>query len=335
MTPLPHAFESDTARRSTALADAEPALAPDRLPRSLCTADWDALLPALDAVLRDLRPDTGWLPRLLALRERSQQLADCGIDAALLHLVYTAGLDAQHYSSRHALLCAVVARETARALRWPAPRQASLALAALTMNAAMRGLQDQLATQQQPLSAAQRQVVAGHANRTADALSAAGVADTDWIEAVRLHHDDRCAAAPLATLSPVHQAARVLRRVDQFTAALSCRESRPPMSPVRAARVACLGHDGTPDEVGTALLQAVGVYPPGSAVRLASGESAIVLARGPRANLPEVALLTRPDGAPLAQPLRSGTHTLDRAVRAGLALADLRLLPSLRVLQAL
>ena len=302
---------------------------------ALCAANWEALPPMLDLVLRDLRADTDWLPRLLALRDRVLQLANRGTDSALLHLVYTAGLDAQHYSSRHALLCAVVARETARALHWPLTRQASLTLAALTMNATMRSLQDQLAAQQLPLAPSQRQAVAHHAEQAADALSAAGVADSDWIAMVRLHHDDSCADLPLSALAANQQAARLLRRVDMFTAALSCRESRPPMSPVRAVRVAALGADGRPDEIGTALLKAVGLYPPGSAVTLVSGETAIVVARGPRANLPELALLTRPDGAPLPQPRRCGTHALQHAVRSDLSLADLRLLPSLASLQAL
>jgi hypothetical protein len=298
-------------------------------------ADWDSLLPALDEVLRSLRPDTTWLPRLLRLRDTALQWADRAPDAALLHLVYSAGLDSRHYSSRHALLCLVVARATARQLHWPASPTASLGLAALTMNAAIGGLQDALAGQRAPLSPAQRQAVADHAAHTAQALADAGVADPAWIEIVRLHHDDQLASRPLHTLAAEQQAARLLQRVDVFTAALSCRDSRPALSPARAARAACCGADGLPDELGTALLQAVGVYPPGSAVRLASGETALVLGRGPRANLPVLALLTRPDGAPLARPQRCDGHTLARAVSQGLALADLQLLPALATLTTL
>ena len=64
-----------------------------------------------------------------------------------------------------------------------------------------------------------------------------------------------------------------------------------PMSPVQAAREACLGA-AVPDEVGGALLRATGLYPPGSFVELANGERGIVA--GGRANLPWVASLVAP-----------------------------------------
>ena len=41
---------------------------------------------------------------------------------------------------------------------------------------------------------------------------------------------------------------------------------------MQAAREACLGPTGVPDEIGGALLKAVGLYPPGSFVELACGE---------------------------------------------------------------
>jgi hypothetical protein len=152
---------------------------------------------------------------------------------------------------------------------------------------------------------------------------------------VRLHHDDSQARRPLGQLDPVQRAARLLHRVDLFIAMLSCREGRPPMSPVQAARKCCLDAEGTPDEIGAALLQAVGLYPPGSCVRLANGEAGVVVGRGPRANLPRVAVVQGADGAPLPQPLLRPAHDSRYLVRDPLASSQLQVLPPLAVLLAL
>jgi hypothetical protein len=119
---------------------------------------------------------------------------------------------------------------------------------------------------------------------------------------VRAHHDNSQANEPLESLTPALRLARLLRRVDIFSAKISRRASRAPMSPVQAAREACLGAGGVPDEVGGALLKAVGLYPPGSFVELVSGELGIVVARGRRANLPYVASLVSAAGNPLGEP---------------------------------
>jgi len=137
-----------------------------------------------------------------------------------------------------------------------------------------------------------------------------GVVDELWLAVVRVHHDATGADLPLAGLPPERQLARLLRRIDIFIAKLSRRATRLPMSPVQAAREACLGAGGTPDEIGGALLKAVGLYPPGSFVELASGEIGIVVARGRRANLPLVASLIGVSGTVLMEPVLR--DTLDR-----------------------
>lgn len=133
----------------------------------------------------------------------------------------------------------------------------------------------------------------------------------------KLHHDASAHAVPLAQLSPAQQAARLLLRVDVFTAKLSRRATRRPTTPVQAAREACLGANGMPDEIGAALLKAVGLYPPGSFVELASNEVGIVIGRGRRANLPVVAGLVSASGAPMGTPALRDTLDKRYAVNGG------------------
>jgi len=280
---------------------------------------WDELVLHLDATLRDARPGGEWPERLMAVHERARQLAQKRPDASLYHMVYEAGLNTRNYSSRHGLMTMLMGEQAAIALGWPQDRIDTLSVAALTMNIAMLRLQDQLAVTELPLDVKTRALIDNHAENSARMLQAAGLTDTLCIAVVRGHHDQSDDATALAELSPERQVARLLRRVDMFAAKISRRNARAPMSPVQAAREACLGAGGVPDEVGGALLRAVGLYPPGSFVELTNGEMGIVLARGRRANLPFVAILISASGNVLGEPaLRD---TLDRrfAVKSALA----------------
>jgi hypothetical protein len=64
------------------------------------------------------------------------------------------------------------------------------------------------------------------------------------------------------------------------------------MSASAAAQAAYGGEDGRPDEAGMLLIRALGIYPPGCLVRLASAELGVVLRRGARANQPQVAAIS-------------------------------------------
>ncbi|MDP3611705.1 MAG: hypothetical protein Q8R98_07630, partial [Rubrivivax sp.] len=57
-----------------------------------------------------------------------------------------------------------------------------------------------------------------------------------------------------------------------------------------------------------------GIYPPGCHVRLASGELAVVVARGAAITAPVVACLSNARGAPLSAPVRRDTSDRKYAV---------------------
>ncbi len=293
------------------VAAARPEAAREAQATNLSLAEqWQELVSQLDAALRDVRAETDWRSRLLGVHGRARQLFLRRPDASLYHLVYEAGQSTPKYSSHHALMSMAMCEQAAALLSWPQPWIDSLGRAALVMNVAVMRLQDQLAMTQLPVSAPMRATLDAHAEAGAQMLEAGGLADTLCLAVVRLHHEAGDAERPLLELAPERQLARLLRRVDIFSAKISRRATRAPASPVLAAREACLGANGKPDEVGSALLRAVGLYPPGSFVELVNGEMGIVLARGRRANLPYVATLVSSGGTPLGEPaLRD---TLDR-----------------------
>ncbi|HYN59604.1 MAG TPA: phosphohydrolase [Rubrivivax sp.] len=280
---------------------------------------WESLSSMLDQALRDAGPNDEFIARVRLVHERASRLGLRHGDVSLYHLIHAAGHTLEKYSSHHALLVMLVCGQAATMLGWRAEAVCSLGCAALTMNVAMATLQDQLASTAAPLTPAMREQIQQHAPQGAQLLRDAGLDDALWCEVVRLHHDRSDAQLPLAELPEERQLARLLRRADIFTAKISRRRTRAPMSPVQAAREACLGAGGVPDEVGGALLRATGLYPPGSFVELANGERGIVVSRGRRANLPWVASLVAPSGLPLGEPALRDTLDARFAVRAAVA----------------
>jgi HD-GYP domain-containing protein (c-di-GMP phosphodiesterase class II) len=296
---------------------------------------WESLATLLDLALRDAQPTAEFIARLRLVHERASKLGQRDVDASLYHLIHAAGHSVEKYSSHHALLVLLVCEQAAQLLGWSADAVRSLGGAALSMNMTMTALQDQLAASEAPVTAAMREQIRQHAALGAQLLADAGLGDRLWCETVRLHHDSGDGQMPLADLPQPRQLARLLRRADIFTAKISRRRTRAPMSPVQAAREACLGGGGVPDEVGGALLRAIGLYPPGSFVELANGERGIVVARGRRANLPWVASLVAPSGMALGEPALRDTVEARFAVRAAVPSARVKVRPDHRRILAL
>lgn len=287
-----------------AIADALPDQKAEAAPRDTTgmpfQVELDTLLLQLDALLGHVDPGSRWPERFAAVCQPLQALTARRFDSTVYLLVQQASTSLERYSAHHAVLTATVAAEVARQMRWPQADLDRLFSASLSMNVAMTRAQDAMLMQSGPLNEAQRRVVREHPVRGAQALQAAGVADLVWLDAVARHHLPE-PELPLAERTPGQRLAAVIRRVDIFAAKLSRRAARSPMSPIRAAREACLGADGQPDEIGGMLLRAVGLYPPGSFVQLESGEMGVVIARGRRANLPIVASLVGRSGLPLGE----------------------------------
>lgn len=296
-------------------------------PVSSLSDQWHLLVAQLDAALREPCPAGEGCTRLLAVHRAARELIERRADASLYLLVYEASHSTERYSANHALLSLLICEQAAPLLGWPQPWIDSLGRAALTMNVAMLRLQDQLAGSIRPPTPEMRAEIDLHPEQGARLLEAGGLDDPLCTAVVRLHHDTSVADRPLAELSAERRLARLLQRVDSFSAKISLRASRPPISPVQAAREGCLGPGGVPDEIGGALLRAVGLYPPGSFVEMAGGEVGIVLARGQRANLPVVVALISANGIPMSRPILLDTLDGRHAVKSAVPPARVKVRP--------
>ena len=283
---------------------------------------WSDLLLHAHSLLRDPEPgDFG--ARLAALRDAALKRLHAHPDATLMLLIFESSQSFGDYSARHALLTLLLCDLVARQLQLAPALSAALHGAALTMNYGAGPAHDRLASQADPATPAQRQALAAHGDRAAARLAEAGITDLTWLAAVRLHHD--AGPGPLAARSDGEMLARLLRRIDLFGARLAPRRSRQAMSGAAAARAVFLDELGQPDEAGAALIKTVGLYPPGSIVRLANGEVGMVFKRGFSANEPLVAALLGKSGSPLSAPVPRDTRLASQAITASLAPAELKL----------
>jgi len=244
-------------------------------------------------------------------------------DATLLALVFLSAQETRMYSATHAMLvacvCMVVAREM---LHWPEGRVLQLGRAAITMNIAMTELQDQLAQQSAPLTAAQIAAVQDHASRSEQLLRRLGVADPAWLEAVRCHHHRT--PGPLAKKAEAQQMARLLQRADLFGARLAPRVARWPMPVTAAMQASYYDEEHQVDEAGAALVKTLGVYPPGAFVRLATQEVAVVLRRGGTATTPRVAVVVNRDGMPTGEMIPRDTAQAAWRITGAVAHRDVK-----------
>lgn len=258
--------------------------------------DWLDLQVQANSLLRDTKSEH-FLKKLDRFQKQLRQHAHRNPDGALFALIYLSATEVSLYSATHAMLvsvmCGLAAREV---LGWPPEFEETLCKAALTMNLGMTELQDRLAQQSDAPNAEQRKMIDQHTVRSAMMLEQLGVTDPIWLEAVREHH----AKSPgrLSTRTDGQRMARLIQRADMFSARLSPRASRVPTSPAAAMQASYFDEERQIDEAGAALIKAVGIYSPGSFVRLTTNEIAVVVHRGVNTTTPRVALLVNRDGMP-------------------------------------
>jgi HD-GYP domain-containing protein (c-di-GMP phosphodiesterase class II) len=276
--------------------------------------DWLDLQEQCNFLLRDSHAQH-FMDRLERVLDTLRRQTLRNPDGTLFALIHLSATEKRMYSATHAMLvsvmCGLAAREV---LNWPPEVEAVLCKAALTMNLGMTELQDRLASQLEAPSAQQRAVINVHAARSAEMLESMGITDALWLQAVQEHHMQ--APGPLRTKTPAQRLARLIQRADMFAARLAPRASRLPTTPAAAMQACYFDENREVDEAGAALIKAVGIYQPGSFVRLVTEEIAIVIKRGKNTTTPRVAVLVNRSGVPTVEPTIRDTGLKDYRIVA-------------------
>lgn len=298
---------------------------PERAEQELpVPARWADLHASLGLLLHQGEQAQDFLRRLSLVRVRIDEVLQSRIDDSLFVLVQMLLDRTLGYSTGHALLCGLLCRIVGKLLLKEPSQIDALINAALTMNIGMTRLQDELALQTEPPSAEQRRRIDQHPLLGLRCLQHLGVQDETWLRLVQHHHTQPATLGSLEHAEPLLLMAHLLALVDVFVARISPRVSRKGLPAQRAARDAYLTADGQPNPLGAALIKAVGVYIPGSFVRLASEELAVVVRRQRRANEPLVFALVGRSGMPLGEPALRDTSEAAYEIKAGLAADEVR-----------
>jgi HD-GYP domain-containing protein (c-di-GMP phosphodiesterase class II) len=290
-------------------------------------ANWLDLQDQAHALLQVSNPQN-FRERLEKLQAHLGHFARLNPDGILLSLFFLSSRDLDRYSGTHAMLVSVMCGIAARdVLKWPAVQETVLCHAALTMNIGMSVQQDRMAHQKEPLNPKQRELVREHPSHSAALLRQLGVTNRDLLEAVLDHHAK--APGPLAARTLGQRMARLIQRADIFAAAISPRASRAAASTGSAMKAAYFDENSQVDEAGAALVKAVGIYPPGSFVRLTSGEVAVVVRRSSNTSAPSVAVVLNRSGLPNAELSLRDTSRAEWRVTSGVPAKEVKVNVSL------
>ncbi|MEI7036368.1 HD-GYP domain-containing protein [Fulvimonas yonginensis] len=239
-----------------------------------------------------------------AIAERVRDACHANPDVALATiLLRTDG----PYGVRHAVNAAIACQLTGSALGLDGGELAATVCAALTMNIAMFDLQEELLALEGPLSDAQHAAVRAHCQLGVARLRDHGITSAAWLNAVRDHHEraDGSGYPGGKRGDEIGRPARLLALADVYCARVSGRDYRPPLQPTLALRWLFLNEGAALDErLARGFIKTLGVYPPGTGVRLRNGSLAVVIQRGPAGHQPVVASLTTQDGLRVGSPIR-------------------------------
>ena len=266
-------------------------LAEDRSRRSF---DWLNMVELVNSMLRT-RDEKFFKQRLDSIEEILRHQLSVNPDEALMALFYLSEKEAYLYSATHCMLvCAISVLTASTILQWSESDLSLLMRCALTMNMGMVDLQDRLTFQRTPTDISQQFLIAEHSNLSFQLLEMFGVADENWLSIVRGHHQS--IKEPLKAESLSDRMIGLLQRADNFSAKLSARASRGAQHSSEAMKSIYFDVDSKLDVLGAAIIKAVGIYRPGSFVKLASGEVALVIRRGDNTAAPTVAVVLNRNG---------------------------------------
>ena len=262
-----------------------------------------------------VRHDALFLHRIAGIALAVQEACTHDTDSALanLHLDITTPYVVLH-PLQAAILCEIIGKKIGVG---DDARQV-LVQAALTHDLALLDIQEELDRQYTPLSADQWERVQSHPEETVAVLRELGVKDPVWLNAISQHHERldgsgypaRTAGDALAVPS------RILAIADIYSAMVRHRPYRRATVSTDAMRELLLEHGGKTDQrITQMMIKELGVFPPGTLVRLASGEIGMVKERAANTAHPVVYAFIRPDGMPVSIPVRRDTSRPEHRVQ--------------------
>lgn len=289
------------------------------------TEAWPALHRRLNYLLQNDLPAAEFHSRLAWVESGLEQALGERPDDSLFVLVQMLSQSHYGYCATHALLCAVTCQIIAPLAEIGGEERLALTRAALTQNIGISRLQDSLAHQVQPLSDAQKDTVQNHPTTSAAVLRERGVTDQLWLAMVQDHHESPDGKGYPNGKTNLTNTQQLLRMADLFVARISPRKSRRGLAPNLAVGNIYIEAQETSSQLGAIFVKQLGLYPPGTYVRLKSDETALVVRRGSRVNTPLAMAIADEQGMPLSVPSKRDTQYPGYSIQSPVAPEEVKI----------
>jgi len=270
----------------------------------------DALRINLQRILTDISAsvESDYNERLLKIAKVIQKLCFENSDAALGAII----LDQKSaYTNIHPILCAILTELMTRRQNIPDEDRLLYIAAALTQNVGMLELQAELTNQTEKLTEEQSKSIKEHPLKSKEIMQGLGVVHEEWLNTILFHHErpDGKGYPSGLTRDEIPVYAKILSVTDIYSAMVLPRKYRDGFYVKKALQDIFLQRGKAVDEqIAQLLIKEIGIYPPGTFVKLANGETAIVLRRGTRnAASPLVLSILNISGQTIEKPIQRDT----------------------------
>ncbi|MBD3670933.1 MAG: hypothetical protein HUJ29_09175 [Gammaproteobacteria bacterium] len=241
--------------------------------------------------------------RILRLAERLLRYVKDDPDAAIgiAHLYHEG-----NYTELHPIHVAILALILAQAKEYDNKRSLAVAAAALSKHISVARFQEELHAQTSPLTEQQREMINSYPQKSHDMLMEMGVKDETWLNAVLQCQENEDGTGYPRGLhgNQISEEAKVVALADRYSAMISDRNYRKGSLSNSVLKRFFEGKGSVLNEELTLFfIKELGVYPPGTFVKLSDGYVGVVTKRGAHASKPFVSCYRDDFGKMLAKPM--------------------------------
>jgi HD-GYP domain-containing protein (c-di-GMP phosphodiesterase class II) len=274
------------------------------------------VITSLERSMQNTAPESGHLERRIThLATEIVALFDQESDPLIgaVHLMHE-----YDYAYCHAVHVSILTNLLMQGLEYDQERRILATCATLTANISMNSLQAILQEQERPLSQAQKVAIQQHPLASIQLLKKHGINNERWLEIVHQHHEKLDGSGYPRGLGGdvLLEEARIIGMVDRYAAMVSKRAYREPMNPTDCLRAFFVDKGKQYDEkLSLILIRDLGIFPPGICVKLANGETAVVVKRRDDKRCPLVRAFIGANGKPYVDSLPRDTLREEYAIR--------------------
>ncbi|MCI4624433.1 MAG: PilZ domain-containing protein [Candidatus Magnetoovum sp. WYHC-5] len=216
-----------------------------------------------------------------------------------------------NYSVKHPIQTAIICEIIAKELLIESDKRLSLICGAITMNMAMKETQDVLYKQINQPYDDQKEIIYNHPALCINLLKQYGVEDSLWLDTVYQHHENANGYGYPQRLKGrrIVDTARIVNIVDHYLVGISARAYRPALLPQHIIRkLYAERKDPIDKRIIFSLVKTLGIYPPGTYVKLKNNELGVVISNCElEADKPIVYTVLRSNGKLPSSPIKRDT----------------------------